>query len=334
MRLTLCLALAVALPAQAADRVAIASFELVGVNSAELRRALHSSLAGGLAVAGLDVVPEPEVARGRERERGLAGCTTMTCLHRLAELIGVKTVVKARVEAVGSNYVFVLDRIDPVLERVIGHVDDNCQVCTGAEANEALTNAARKLGGAPADENDSKARALDAQAAADYAAGRFEQAAREFEEAYALSKRTPLLWNIAQSYRRQFEIDRDFAKLRRARVVVRNFLGLSPPPGQQRDAEALAREIDAELSHAPGAEAIGIAPIASAPIASLPAEPPQKPPLYKRWQLWLGVGIGLAAIAIGVGVGVGVSHSGGTDYWQTSASRCAMPNCSLVDLRP
>ena len=108
-----------------AEKVAIASFELVGSGSVDLRRSFLQNLSGGLAVAGLEVVPEAEVVRSRARVSGLAGCDTMSCLHRIAELVGVKTVVKARIEVLGSNYVFVLDRIDPVLEHPVAHIDDN-----------------------------------------------------------------------------------------------------------------------------------------------------------------------------------------------------------------
>jgi hypothetical protein len=310
-----------------AEKVAVASFELVGSSSADLRRSFLQNLSGGLAVAGLEVVPEAEVARSRARVSGLAGCDTMSCLHRIAELVGVKTVVKARIEVLGSNYVFVLDRIDPVLERAVSHIDDNCQVCTIAEANEALSGAGRRLGGAAGNNDEAKARELDASAAAAYAAGRFQDAARDFEQAYTLAPRTPLLWNIAQAYRRQYEVDRDPAKLRRARVVLRNLLGLSPPEAMRKEAEALAAEIDAELARTPPPS---VTPsTATAPIVSKTETPPPKKPVYRRWQLWLGVGLGVAA-AVGIGLGVGLTHSSGTDFAQAASNRCAAPGCSVV----
>ena len=62
-------------------------------------------------------------------------------------------------------------------------------------------------GDAPADskERDARARQLYNDAEADYAAGRYEQAATKFTEAYELSKRSGLLFNVANAYERMGE---------------------------------------------------------------------------------------------------------------------------------
>jgi hypothetical protein len=67
------------------------------------------------------------------------------------------------------------------------------------------------------------ARELFAEGQSAFSAGRFAEAAQLFERAYADSKAPRLIWNIAQAYRRQYEVDRDLANLRRARALFHNF---------------------------------------------------------------------------------------------------------------
>ena len=85
-----------------------------------------------------------------------------------------------------------------------------------------------------------------------YAAGRWEEALRQFELGYALSPRPEFLINFAQAHRKLGQYDR-------AIVECERFLSTSPPPDVRASAERLLaslREEQAEhaLVHAPPPE--------------------------------------------------------------------------------
>src|SRR6478672_6886467 len=85
--------------AQAArPRIAVAPLQLTGSAPSQ---ALRSSLVGGLEAVGLEVMPEAELLRLTARAPELQHCGTQVCLRRLAELLNVQAVVKARIEVVG-----------------------------------------------------------------------------------------------------------------------------------------------------------------------------------------------------------------------------------------
>jgi hypothetical protein len=143
------LALALAGPfasTAAAERVAVPSFHMMGI--AEPTQAMYrASLAGGLAASGFDLLPEGQLAVTYDRAPGLERCQTSTCFHTLAGLLGVRRLVRAELEMVGtSNFVIALELIDAEDGRAVARVEDRCQVCTQAEANEALSKAAAELG--------------------------------------------------------------------------------------------------------------------------------------------------------------------------------------------
>ena len=96
--------------------------------------------------------------------------------------------------------------------------------------------------GAPAAEGDeTKARQIYTEGEAAFSGGRYKEAARDFEAAFAESRYPSLLWNVAQSYRKQYELDRDVVNLRRASAVYQNYRELLPP-------EANRAEVDAALA--------------------------------------------------------------------------------------
>src|SRR5262245_32302805 len=57
-----------------------------------------------------------------------------------------------------------------------------------------------------------------------YEAGRFDEAATAFEDAYRLQPRPALLWNLAQSYRHQYESRHSLEALRKAVDHYRRYL--------------------------------------------------------------------------------------------------------------
>jgi tetratricopeptide (TPR) repeat protein len=172
------------------------------------------------------------------------------------------------------------------------------------------------------------ARQLFQAGQAAFAAGDFVEAAQTFEAAYKLSNRYQLLWNIALSYRRQWEMDHDFTKLRRAIAVYRNFLELAPPDEQ---AEATAALASAEAELAAATNKVEPAPALHGPTSPPPSvAPPQAAPpknvatgfatnkeTPKRKRVGLAVGatlvaLGMAGAVTGVVLaGVGFSRSDG-----------------------
>jgi hypothetical protein len=136
-------------PASAAapgERVAIAVFSVTGQSLVdEAKDKLRNSLRGGLAAAGFDVVPQPEVDKAVSAA-GLAGCDTMSCLRRIGELVMARRVVKANVEVIGNtHFVSSLELIELSDGRTVASSKDNCDVCTMKEVNDGLSNAAAAL---------------------------------------------------------------------------------------------------------------------------------------------------------------------------------------------
>ncbi len=120
-----------------------------------------------------------------------------------------------------------------------------------AEAEAAIEEVSKLLESAEkAVSGDAVARSrqLYADGEAAFDAGDYSHAIKAFEATFAASRQPALLWNVAQSYRKQFEIDHDLATLRRARTVYRNYLELSPSASDRAEAESAAREVEGEIA--------------------------------------------------------------------------------------
>lgn len=130
----------------AAERVAVGALQIQGDISDIGRAKIRQNLAGGLASAGFEVVPESEVAQAVQKSSGLAGCDTTACLKKLGEVLGVQRVVKANVELIGTaRYVINLQLLTVADGQIGAKVEDTCEVCTLFEANDAISNAAAAL---------------------------------------------------------------------------------------------------------------------------------------------------------------------------------------------
>jgi hypothetical protein len=135
-----------ALAASAGERVAVAVFAVSGQSLApEAQAKLRSSLRGGLAAAGFDVVPNADVDQA-VNANGLAGCDTLSCMRRIGELVLARRVIKATIEVIGNTHVVSqLELIDLGDGKVVASAKDNCDVCTMKEVNDGLSNAAAAL---------------------------------------------------------------------------------------------------------------------------------------------------------------------------------------------
>jgi hypothetical protein len=76
--------------------------------------------------------------------RGLADCETSPCLRRAAELLRLKRLVLVQIEVFGSSYVFRLHQIGADGGSRIS-VQGRCDVCTLAEVNDQISQAALRL---------------------------------------------------------------------------------------------------------------------------------------------------------------------------------------------
>ena len=188
----------------------------------------------------------------------------------------------------------------------------------------------------PARGDDARARQLYTNGEAAFSGGRYGDAARAFEQAFAESRHPSLLWNCAQSYRKQFDIDHDVTVLRRAQAVYRNYLELLPPGADRAEADAalaaVAKQIEAAekgalaapaeparqtppLSPAvlsPAPPVAHAAPPAALPSALTEPPPPDSPPRARRKGLWIGLGVGGALVVGAVAIALGVTYGSST----------------------
>jgi hypothetical protein len=319
---------ALAVTAQAAPReqVVLTGFEVIGREAnAPLKARLRASLVTGLGPAGYEVLEKPPAGKRVKQ------------LHVKVELVG------------SSNFSMAVELRDPD-GKPLARVSDTCQVCTLNEAAEAVQ-------GTPALLRMKRAEPVGADAAATAKAkelyrkgelafqiGNFNEAAQRFQESYAEAPVPKLLWNIAMALRRQYELDHDLAKLRRASAVLRNFRSAA---GEDEDTAKVTREVNEELARAE-AEQKKPATVAVTPDRPSNPEtphnpltpavtvdkqpPPPKKPLYKNWGLWAGVGVAAGAALI-IGLGVGLSSQSHENFWLTSQMGCPAAPCQVVDLR-
>lgn len=137
---------------------------------------------------------------------------------------------------------------------------------------------------------------------------RYDEAAREYELAFAAHADPVLLFNLGQAYRMAGDSDR-------ALRAYKTYLARAPEAWNRGDVERriaeLQRVIDQEAQARAAAPVGTLAPApaatASPATASLTTAAPPAParrPLYRRWWLWTAVGAGAAALAVGLGVGL------------------------------
>jgi tetratricopeptide (TPR) repeat protein len=157
-----------------------------------------------------------------------------------------------------------------------------------------------------------------------YDLGDYLKAIQAFEDAFRLSEDPILLFNVAQSYRKQFGVDSDRARLVKARDLYRTFLREVSDAGLHGQAEGLLAEVEKLLAETE--KAATPAPVPPLPTAvPPPAPPPAAPrvdaeatavstqatvaptPWYKKTWVWIAAGV----VAAGAGAGVVLATRGG-----------------------
>lgn len=145
--------------------------------------------------------------------------------------------------------------------------------------------------------------------------GKFEEALAKFEEAYGLSGKPLLLFNIGLTLRSMGERDRDVARLREARAMFKNFIRETqrdPSLAQQVDPDAVAEsiaavnklieELEREDAERADAEARRAAEVAAAQAAYEPVGADPGTPFRKRGNMWLGIGAGGGGVLTATGL--------------------------------
>ena len=82
---------------------------------------------------------------------------------------------------------------------------------------------------------------------ASFRLGHYSEAITAFENAYRLSNAPKLLYNIAQAYRKRFDIQGDPTDLRRARDLYQSYLQLDPGTDKRAEVMGILTEIEARL---------------------------------------------------------------------------------------
>lgn len=172
--------------------------------------------------------------------------------------------------------------------------------------------------------DEALARKLYAEGEVAFAGGRYVDAARAFEAAFAEARDPSLLWNVAQSYRKQYEIDADVVSLKRAAAVYKNYLEILPSGVDHNEANAALAAVAIQIDAAEKAPAVERSPmkksppppeklpvVSKLPAALLPAPVPETQPTRRRNGLWIGIGVAGGALLIGgvtVALGVSLGH--------------------------
>jgi tetratricopeptide (TPR) repeat protein len=132
-----------------------------------------------------------------------------------------------------------------------------------------------------------------------YAMGNYEDAVKQFELAFELSKRSELLFNLGQAYSRWYELSGDIGHLKKARKLLQNFLSYLDENPDQDDGSARA-QADERLTDVQGEieewEAIQAANEA------------EEKPVHKKAWFWVVLVGGAAVIAGAVTTGVVLSR--------------------------
>jgi tetratricopeptide (TPR) repeat protein len=144
--------------------------------------------------------------------------------------------------------------------------------------------------------------------------GEFKRAAEEYREAYRLKPDPGLLYNIAQSYR----LDKN---LEQALFFYRSYLRNSPEPAQRNEVKQRIASLETQIAQQQSPPNDVVRPTeppppnpvkpatASAelkPRADLVATAPPRRPLYKRWWVWTMTGVVAVGAGLGVGLGLGL----------------------------
>lgn len=170
---------------------------------------------------------------------------------------------------------------------------------TPTETPAAETPAAETPAGeAPTDDpSDAAARGHFESGRTAYAAGRFEEALSEFQQAFELSDRPALLYNIGASADR---LSREAEALEAYEGFLARVAESELRPQVETRVAALRTELAEEAEREAAARAEGERTGA--------ASAPRPPEVYEEWWFWTIIGGGVVAAALALGLGFGLAR--------------------------
>lgn len=165
----------------------------------------------------------------------------------------------------------------------------------------ALALALSAFGARPAQAADpsADARRLYAEGKAEYAQGHYDRAITLFEQSYALSESTALLFNMAQAHRLAGP-----SHCADARKLYESYLAAQPDAENRREVEERINE----LGTCPAAPATQAGPAPASTSAAAPVQPVTPPPPARR-------GLPPGPV-ITTGAGAALLVAGGVLYWR------------------
>ena len=137
-------------------------------------------------------------------------------------------------------------------------------------------------GAAEADKGKASAPAQEAQQL--FSAGKYQQAAQKFEEAYSADPKPEYLYNRAQCFKQLGGLE----NLKKARFSLEGFLKNKPDAPNRKQVEQEIAELGRQVEMLEAVRRPVTATPASLTIPSSPA--PQAKPFYKKWWFWTIVG--------------------------------------------
>ncbi len=100
----------------------------------DVREQFETLIEEGLRKVGYDVVDHKTTLETIARRELGEGCTFGPCVVPIASALGARTIIDARVAAVGQSYSFVLSMLETRSGAAVAQVVGTCPVCTVSEA--------------------------------------------------------------------------------------------------------------------------------------------------------------------------------------------------------
>ena len=135
--------------AHAKGRVAIPEFKVEGDGTPALALQLQDGFVLGLVRSGIQVLDPVDLDRRLQEKPELAGCDSSACLKSIGQLLGVRFVVRVKVDVAGNSYkmtarLFSTEGSAPAV-LPISTKSKSCDVCTVAEARDYMIRLADTL---------------------------------------------------------------------------------------------------------------------------------------------------------------------------------------------
>lgn len=130
-------------PKASAGKIGVAALGAPGL-STELRLKMEEAAAAGLRASGAEVISSAELSRARSAA-ALGACTDTSCEQKLAQLTDTRYWLRGNVALDTSTYRIHLELTDARSGSVVSARDDSCDICTEADATEAVNMAASTL---------------------------------------------------------------------------------------------------------------------------------------------------------------------------------------------